>query len=560
MKLNYKIIISILTVFFLLVNSLNNNIYAQVPDWEWAKEGAGENYDYGLTVSTDNADQVYICGYFNSPTITFGNTTLTNAFPNQREAFIVKYDAAGNVIWANSFSGGQGEIITSCVNDNVGNLYVTGYYGSTSIVLGTDTLSNSGSFDAFIIKYSPSGNVLWAKSAGNNAFDMGSSIAIDDAGHIYVTGFYESSPISFDGFTLPNAGSYDLFVVKLDTLGNTMWAESIGSTGLESGSNIIFDNSGNFYLTGAFNSPSVIIGGIAYNNTSAGSNDVFLIKYNPNGTVLWTRTGGGTNNDGDHTATIDLEGNVYLTGTYSSLSIVFGTDTLINTGSKDIFIVKYDASGDIIWAKGEGSIGWENASGYTDNLGNYYLMGGFYDSASLILGTDTINCIDTTGYISVIFIARYDNLGNVMWIKSTEDPGASFIDLAFDNANNIYLTGVYGTSIDFGTTTLSNSGNQNLFVAKLNNLSVALEPQILKPINSFYPNPFNSLTVKQLNTAIQAGKLCIFNQYGQLVKEINNLCGSTISISRDNLPNGIYFIQVTEKGKIITTDKLIISN
>ena len=533
---------------------------AQAPAWEWAKEGAGANYDQSLTVSTDNAGHVFVCGYFNSPTITFGNTTLTNAFPNEEAAFIVKYDAAGNVIWATSFSGGYGEIITSCVNDNLGNLYVTGYYGSTSLILGSDTLINAGSYDVFIIKYSPSGNVLWAKSAGNTTFDKGKSIAIDDAGHIYVTGFYDSSPISFDGFTLPNAGNYDLFIVKLDTLGNTMWAESIGSTGLESGSNVVFDNSGNFYLTGAFNSPSVIIGGVTYNNTSAGSNDVFLTKYNANGTVIWTRTGAGTYSDGDHNAATDLAGNVYLTGTYASSSIVFGTDTLINTGVRDIFIVKYDASGNIIWAKSAGSIDWDNASGYTDHLGNYYLMGGFNNSDSFILDTDTINCIDTAGYSSVIFIARYDNLGNVMWIKSTEDPGSSFRDLAFDNANNIYLTGVYGSSIDFGTTSLSNSGIQNLFLAKINNLTVALEPSILKPINAFYPNPFNSLTVKQINTPIQSGKLCIYNQLGQLVKEINNLNGNTISISRDNLPNGIYYILVTEKENIITTDKLIISN
>lgn len=560
MKLNGKIVRQLLIAFFLLQITHIQNAKAQVPDWEWAKDAGGTDIDYSTCISTDLTGSVYACGYYHSASISFGNTTLTNANTGSGDAFIVKYDASGNVIWANGFGENESEVITSCVNDNTGNLYVTGYFNSPMLILGTDTLINQGYYDFFIAKYNPAGNVLWAKSAGDNGFDRGNCITMDNVNHIYVTGFFDSAPITFDGITLQNAGDFDAFTVKYDTLGNAMWAESIGNTGFESGSNIIFDTNGNFYLTGSFNSADITIGGINYINNTVGTNDIFLIKYNPNGNVLWVKTAGGSNNDGGCNAAIDLAGNVYLSGIYGSTSISFGSDTLTNMGLADLFIVKYDSLGNIIWVKDAGSNGVEFASGYTDPLGDFYLLAGFYYSASLILGTDTINNSDTTVNNAVIFIAKYDNLGNVIWVKSTDAPAAHLYDVAFDNLNNIYIAGDYGSNINFGTTSFSNAGSYDVFVAKLNTSIVGIEQSVIEPNTSFHPNPFNTLAVKQLKAPIQDGVLSVYNQFGQVVKQINNINGNTITIKGDNLTNGIYFVQLTEKGNIITTDKLIISN
>jgi hypothetical protein len=559
MYINGKIVHKLLIAFLLMQTAYIKNTFAQVPDWEWAKDAGGPTQDYSSCISTDNTGNVYACGYYKSAAINFGNTTLANANVATLNVFIVKYDAAGNVIWANGFGENESEVITSCVNDNTGNLYVTGYFNSPMLILGTDTLINQGNYDFFIVKYNPSGNVLWSKSAGDNGFDRGNCITMDNANHIYVTGFFDSAPITFDGLTLQNAGAYDAFTVKYDTLGNAMWAESIGNTGFESGSNVIFDANGNFYLTGSFNSADIIIGGITYINDTVGTNDIFLIKYNPNGNVLWAKTAGGSNNDGGCNAAIDLAGNVYFSGVYFLSSIAFGNDTLTNTGFADIFIVKYDSLGNIIWVKDAGSIGWDYATGYTDHLGDFYLLGGF-DGASLILGTDTIYDSDSTVNNAVIFIAKYDSLGNIIWVKSTDAPAVGVDGVAFDNLNNIYIAGDYGSNINFGTTSFSNAGASDVFVAKLNTTIVGLEQSVIEPNTTFHPNPFNTLAVKHLKAPIQGGVLFVFNQFGQMVKQINDINGKTITIHRDNLPNGIYFTQVTEKGEIIATDKLIISN
>ena len=154
-------------------------------------------------------------GAFYSSYITFGSTILTNR--GGGDIFVVKYDPSGNVLWAKSAGETGGEWGLGISTDASGNIVVTGGFGSPSITFGSTILTNGGIANIFVVKYDPSGNVLWAKSAGGTGDDDGYGISTDASGNIVVTGSFESPTITFGSTILTNGGSSDIFVVKLSS-------------------------------------------------------------------------------------------------------------------------------------------------------------------------------------------------------------------------------------------------------------------------------------------------------------------------------------------------------
>jgi hypothetical protein len=142
--------------------------------------------------------------------------------------FIVKYDPSGNVLWAKSAVGPRFDIYIS--TDASGNILVTGEFTSPTITFGATTLTNSGSYDIFVVKYDPSGNVLWAKSVAGERQDLPAGISADASGNIVVTGNFESSTITFGTTTLTHSGGYhDMFVAKLSsTTGMEIFSKDAG--------------------------------------------------------------------------------------------------------------------------------------------------------------------------------------------------------------------------------------------------------------------------------------------------------------------------------------------
>ena len=128
--------------------------FAQSPAFLWAQRAGGTDSDYGYSCSTDASGNIFVTGYFYSPSITFGTTTLTNASAGNNDMFIVKYDSNGNVLWAKSAGGTSNDMGKSCSTDANGNVFVTGYFDSPSITFGSTTLTNAGGDDMFIVKLS----------------------------------------------------------------------------------------------------------------------------------------------------------------------------------------------------------------------------------------------------------------------------------------------------------------------------------------------------------------------------------------------------------------------
>ncbi len=239
-----------LLLVILLFNSVR--LFAQTPDWIWANSAGGNGVDEGNSVATDATGNMIATGYFKSDSITFGTTVLINSDSSSltQDFFIVKYDSSGNVLWAKSAGGGNDDKGKGVAIDLSGNIIVTGSFRSDTITFSY-LLANAGNENIFIVKYDPSGNILWSKSAGGTGFyDAANSITTDGDGNIIIAGDFGSNSIPFGTTYLYNFGAINGFVVKYDSLGNVLWAKSVGGSGEETISSVTTDPTGNIIIAG----------------------------------------------------------------------------------------------------------------------------------------------------------------------------------------------------------------------------------------------------------------------------------------------------------------------
>jgi hypothetical protein len=233
---------------FILFSLSSAFSFAQAPTWLWAKSAGGTGYDYGKSNSIDGNGNVYVLGNFTSSKLIIGSDTLlnTDTSGNTQDIVIVKYDIDGNLIWAKNFGGSSDDAGTRIFSDSSGSFFITGSFKSTNIIFGGDTLinANADSADFFVGKYNNAGNEVWAKCAGGIINDVGCDITLDAIGNVYVVGIFSDSTITFDGTTLTNTntGSNDIFIVKYDNNGNVLWSKSAGSSSWDYANGIAVDS------------------------------------------------------------------------------------------------------------------------------------------------------------------------------------------------------------------------------------------------------------------------------------------------------------------------------
>lgn len=311
----------------------------------WANCSGGINSDLGESICVDANGNFFVAGSFRSPEISFGSNTLYNV-----GLFVVKYDTYGNVLWAKSHVGricedNEGCGISIAVDSN-DYLYITGSFDSGDIFFGSYALHNAfpGYSDIFIAKYDNNGNVIWAQRHGGILDDYSHGIDVDFNGDIYITGHFSSSEITFENIYLDNYGAFDYFVVKYNPSGNVLWANNFNMVNTAITSfGIKVDGNGNSYIAGRFQNPTLTFGTTTlFNFDNGGTNDIFILKYNLSGNLLWALSVKGTYNDFVTSISLDGSNNPVITGYFYGPIIIFGTDTLTNIGSGPIFTAKLD--------------------------------------------------------------------------------------------------------------------------------------------------------------------------------------------------------------------------
>jgi len=317
-------------------------------------------------------------------------------------------------------------------------------------------------------------NLNWAKKMGGTSADLGSSIVLDNFGNIYSTGFFDNT-VDFDPGTGTNyltaVGGHDIYIQKLDSAGNFLWAKSMGGTLDDIGWSIAIDSLGNVYSTGAF------YGTVDFNPNSgvhnltsvAMSQDIYIQKLDANGNFIWAKSMGGVNYDRGYGITIDKAGAIYTTGDFMNTADFdpnIGTSYLTTTsaGFQDIFIQKLDANGNFIWAKSMGGTGYDGGSSVmVDKQGKIFTTGTFQDTVDFDPNTGTFNLVGGGS-----FIQKLDSAGNFLWAKMT---ASNTPHMALDHLDNIYAIGFYIGTVDFnpntGTNYLYSNGLYDISILKL---------------------------------------------------------------------------------------------
>lgn len=531
----------LLTVFLFLIHK---QTIAQL-GWHWAASvSSNNNYTSENAITTDVFGNVYVTGAYNG-TVSFGTTTLSNSAGGGM--YLVKYDALGNVLWAKTQEGTGSAESDGISTDPTGNVFVTGGGGST-VIFGTYTLTTG---NVFIVKFDPNGNVLWAKSAGGGLFERMYSISTDSNGNAFVTGYFGSASFTIGTYTLSNPGlNRDVFIAKYDPNGNVLWAKAADGaaggpgTGLSAyGKSISTDAGGNAVITGYFLNSAIIFG--TYTLTHAAGIQLFVTKYDPNGNVLWAKKATGGSITGNAVSTDPNNGSVFLTGRFeSSSSIVFDTYILSNTNTltANIFVAKYDVSGNVLWVK---ALEDGESSGICTNFGGDTYVTGYYNGASMVFGTSTL----TNNGAADMFVVKYDAIGDEI---SAVSAGGSSNDygwgIAADSDGNVFVTGNYNSpAVAFGTTTLNNTNTNtnyhNAFVGKLGLLPTGITPLTNPPTTLLaYPNPFQDKLL--INSGeLRIDKLSISNLLGELILQQNNY-NTSQALDLSTLPSGIYFLKV----------------
>ena len=554
-----KLIIMKLKIIMLSISlaAICQTLTAQ-PNFEWAKNFGGSGFEQGNGIAVDNSGNVYTIGYF-AGTADFdpGPGIYSLTANGSADIFISKLDSMGNLVWARAFGSTDWDKGNSIALDNSGNIYATGFFSDTVDFdpgPGVFNLTSVGITDIFICKLDASGNYLWAKSVGGTDYDFGISIKTDDSGNVYTTGNFLDT-VDFDPgaatYSITSMGTYDIFILKLDSSGNYIWVKTFGGQEPQSVSSIDVDASGNVYTTGYFyTSADFDPGPNVFYLISEGENDVFVSKLDSMGNFIWAKQFGNYDEDEGLSIATDNSGNVYTTGTFK-VTVDFdpgqGGYNLISAGSEDIFISKLDSTGSFIWAKSFGNISVEKGLDITlDNSGNIYAVGQFTGTVDFDPGPGVFNLNSNGDYD--LFICKLTSSGNLVWAKSM---GALGVDLggsiAVDDLNNVYTTGYFQSTVDFdpgpGVHNLTASGMGDVFILKLSNSTTGISENNLRHSITLFPNPTEGKITISTNSASGIDAVIIRDILGKEVFVKNFSSAMQIEFTLEGA-SGLYFVEL----------------
>jgi len=352
-------------------------------------------------------------------------------------------DGLGQNTWVKTFGGSGSEDGNPITSTTDGGYVLTGGTGSND---GDFSGMNKGYWDIFVMKLNSNGDIVWKKTFGGSNWDKGYSITTTNDGGYVLTGKTNSFDGDFGGMS---KGGGDIFVIKLNSSGDIEWKKIFGGIGEDWGWSITTTNDGGYVLTGWTNSDDNHPSGIIF-----GGGDLFIIRLNSDGLILWKRTYGGSSQDIGFSIKTTNDGGYVLTGwTYSNDGDFSG----MNKGNRDTFVMKLTSVGDIVWKKTFGGSGWEGGGDiYQTTDGGYVLTSISNDSVP--------NGINQR--YQDIFIMKLDSIGDIVWKKTFGGSNGEGSTITTTNDGGYVLTGF--TSSNDGDFSGMNKGRYDIFVMKLN--------------------------------------------------------------------------------------------
>ncbi len=450
--------------------SESNNATTPV-GFAWKKANNAGFTDYATSLFVDRNNNVYMIGW------------LSGSSP--AATYVAKFTPNGNLIWDYQFGydaiSSTGSSITVDSNFNV-------YIVSSS---SGRNLYNGGA----VRKLNSDGTLVWSNSFSCYGYVYGNKIFLDTNNNVFIKGTFNGT-LRIGSATITGNES---FITKFSSSGSFSWVKAIKST------NVIVTNSGDCIFAGYFTGSISIE---ANNFNSFGNEDILIGKYDTNGTLIWIRQAGGTGIDIANDLKVDANGNIYVTGSFSSNSN-FSGNTINSVGLEDYFIAKYQTNGTLSWIKQGGGTGIDTGLKIEITPSNEPIVLGECNSSSASFSSSTvfpsqtpssflIKYLSYNGDLSWVKIVenakdfRINSLGNIYtWSKAlgfyneyasdytflfskyfndgtfiyTQRQGGSATTLAFGSNNDFFFTGRFRGSVQMGSTTLTSEGEGNIFVS-----------------------------------------------------------------------------------------------
>lgn len=410
-----------------------------------------------------------------------------------QDIYLIKINAVGNTLWSKTFGGIGSEVGHSVQQTTDGGYIIAGY----------TTGFGAGAPDVYLVRTDVNGNMLWTKTFGGTNSDDGYSVRqTSDGGYIIV------------GFTYSfGAGNNDVYLIKTDTTGNPLWTKTYGASNFDYAYSVEQTTDGGY----------IIVGGTL--SFGVGGGDVYLIKTDTIGNVLWANTFGAANYDFGLCVQQTSDGGYIVSGTSDS----FGA------GLQDVYLLKTNTIGNVLWSRTFGGVGDEFG---VDNGVEQTTDGGYIiASATASFGAGLYD----------VYLIKTDTLGN----SGCNESNPTTITNSTGTIVTTPATLVSSGGITSSPTTVTNSGG--IVTGLCSNVGI-IENNI--PVNkiSIFPNP--SSGVFTIDTELTKGELEIYNVLGEKVKSLQ-IASSKVEIDLSAQPKGIYFIKLQSEDKIYS-QKLII--
>ncbi len=470
----------------------------------WGTLYGGMEYEDALDVALDSDNNLYVAGISNSENqnnyiATVGAHQVTYAgasYAGAGDGLLVKFNSAGERIWATYFGGTNDEVAYGVDVDESGNVYIAGYTKSDTGISTTGAFQATfgGNTDAFAAKFNSSGALQWATYYGGPGNDKAYGISVTNSGDVFISGRTSSqSGIASTGAHQTTFGGgigSDAFLVKFNSSGDRQWGSYYGGRQSDYSYDCVATGDGDVYVTGlTFSTDFIASAGAHQAAYSGGGSDAFLVKFNSAGNRQWGTYYGGGGNAGEqgYGITTDTEGNVYFCGKTSSA----GIDVIATSGThqpfyndgdlpipSDGYIVKFDSSGSRIWGTYYGGDKNDMVDDlFADAAGNVYGFGSTQSRNAIA----SENAFKSSNPFGGYFVFKLNSTGQRDWGTYY---GCCSINRRYqgsviaDGSGNVYFAYMAGDQEDFVTIGAYQEelrGEIDAFVAKMGDLSFSID-------------------------------------------------------------------------------------
>ncbi|MFB6258293.1 MAG: T9SS type A sorting domain-containing protein [Flavobacteriales bacterium] len=486
--------------------------FAQSIQWENNFGGGGE--DQVFSIEGNNNSGYIITGVSDSASgDVSGNQGGDDAWFN-------KLSNTGSLSWERNYGGSGMDGALDVIKLNGGGYFVLGGNASTD----GDNPNNIGGLDYWLMELDGSGNLVWDTIYGGSNFDLPHSMRRTDDGGYIICGSSASS-----GGDLPgNYGGSDLWLLKLDSTGAIDWSKHYGGAGDEYPGGVQQLPGGGYLLAGTSDSADGDV------SSHYGQTDVWLLKLDASGNIVWEQNYGGMDREEPEAVGIASDEAYMIVGSTASLS----QDVSNNYGSGDAWVLKVDSSGTILWERNFGGTYPDEGHDIEELSNGEWVVGAMSASSDSDLSSNN-GSYD-------LWTLRLDNSGNIIWKDHYGGPGRDELaDLELDGVGGFVLG---ATSDSAGADVSGNNGGEDYWALRINDSTTAIEQASGAISVKVHPNPFRKRIRIRFQELQHGIEMALYDVHGQRVYRKRSVKGRQLSLSPD-LEKGIYFLRVrTEQG------------